>query len=986
MFQPSDKPRVFACPPGADFPQLLVQGLRERTATLSPENLARVEIFVNTRRMQRRIKALFDAGPACLLPRVRLVTDLANDPAGPDVLPAVSPLRRRLELSQLVARLLDQRPELAPRSAIFDLSDSLALLLGEMQDEGVTLDDISNLDVTDRSGHWQRSLDFLKIAARFFGQDTSEPPDAIARQRIVTEQLIETWKDTPPDHPIIVAGSTGSRGTTAMLMRAVASLPQGAIILPGFDFELPDTVWEQLNEPLSGEDHPQYRFAQIISRLGLAAVDVTLWAGRQSKDIVARNQLLSLALRPAPFTSQWMKEGPELTGCTDAAENMTLLEAPSDRVEAVAVAMILREAAETGKKAALVTPDRLLTRRVSAALDRWKIEPDVSVGEPLDLSAPGRLLRHVSDLFGRVLTSDALLAILKHPLTNSGGADRGQHLLWTRELEMKLRRYGPPFPKAQDLLEWAAQGKDTADRYAWAVWVVSVLFDHSERGQNSLSDHLNVHIDTTTRLADGPNPTAEGALWKKADGQQAWNIVSDLRNNADYGGQLNAADYGALFLSILKRGEVRDPLRPHPNIMIWGTLEARVQGADLVVLGGLNDGVWPELPSPDPWLNREMRANAGLLVPERRVGLSAHDFQQAAAAKEVVMSRSIRNAEAETVPSRWINRLTNLMEGMSNEGKNALNDMRSRGEAWVDLAEQLDAPREPVPPEPRPAPMPPVAARPDKLSVTAISRLIRDPYAIYAANVLRLRKLDPLHRRPDAPLRGTVLHAALEEFIKNLDVTQGMEVARENLMATTDKTLLKHAPWPAARALWRAKIERVADKFLSDEFKRQTIATPLVFEIDGKMGFADLGFTLIGKADRIDRTELGRLIIYDYKTGSPPSKNQLKYFDKQLLLEAMMAEAGAFETVPHAIVAEIAHISLGSNPKYDPVALEPGEIAQIKAEFIELITQYQRPDQGYTSRRAMVEVAFGGDFDHLARFGEWDETQEPARTEVSHGV
>ena len=362
--------------------------------------MARVDIFVNTRRMQRRITDLFDLGPPCLLPNIRLVTDLASDPVAENLPAAVSPLRRRLELSQLIAKLLDQQPDLAPRSALFDLADSLALLLAEMQDEAVSPETIFALDVADASGHWQRSQQFLNIVSRYFGHESNEPPDTETRQRRAVEALVSTWAEAPPTHPVIVAGSTGSRGSTALLMQAVAHLPQGALILPGFDFDLPQEVWQHLHSALQSEDHPQFRLARVLQAAGLSKCDVQPWMPGLDAPSPSRNRLVSLALRPAPVTSQWLTEGPELTGIRAAAADMALIDAPSERIEAVAIALALRQAAEQGKTAALVTPDRLLTRRVQAALDMWRLEPDASVGDALDQTAPGRLLRHVAALFG----------------------------------------------------------------------------------------------------------------------------------------------------------------------------------------------------------------------------------------------------------------------------------------------------------------------------------------------------------------------------------------------------------------------------------------------------------------------------------------------------------------------------------------------------------------------------------------------------------
>ena len=443
MFESDPPTRVFATPPGVDFPRVLVDGLRNRFAEQPPEALARVQLVVNTRRTALRVRELFDQGPPCLLPRVSLVTDLGESTDLAQIPPAIPPLRRRLELTQLIAKLLDQQPDLAARSSLFDLSDSLAALIDEMHDEGVSPDAIRNLDVSDMSGHWARAQAFIGIADHFTQTDT-DALDPLARQRHVVENLIARWQEVPQQHPIILAGSTGSRGTTMMLMQAVTRLPQGALVLPGYDFDQPEQVWHGLDEALSSEDHPQYRFRKLMLELDLKPDQVLPWTEDQPPS-PARNKLISLALRPAPVTDAWMSEGPELTDLGGATKDVTLIEAHSPRSEALAIALRLRQAVEIGQTAALVTPDRMLTRQVSSALDRWNIKPDDSAGLPLQQSPPGRFLRHVAGLFARRLDNEALLTLLKHPLCH-GGADRGTHFLHTRDLELDMRRHGPPFP------------------------------------------------------------------------------------------------------------------------------------------------------------------------------------------------------------------------------------------------------------------------------------------------------------------------------------------------------------------------------------------------------------------------------------------------------------------------------------------------------------------------------------------------------------
>ncbi|QUS36414.1 double-strand break repair protein AddB [Falsirhodobacter algicola] len=956
---------VSAIPLGVDFPSALVRGLLARMEGQPPEAMARVQLFLNTARMRRRVVEILTASGARLLPRIHLLGDVAA--LVPDLPAAVPPLRLRLELARLITALLNAQPDLAPRAATFDLAESLATLLGEMGQEDVPPEAIGALDVSHHSAHWARTQAFLAIVAPIFAGQ----PDGDRRARLAVEALAARWQTRPPEGPVIVAGSTGSRGTTALFMRAVAALPQGALVLPGFDRDLPLPVWEALSDALTAEDHPQYRFHRLLRDLDLGPGDVTDW----TDDIPvapARNRLVSLSLRPAPVTDQWLSEGRDL-GCLRAAgQGLTLIEAPRPRIEAQAIALILRKAAEDGRRAALISPDRGLTRMVAAALDRWGIVPDDSAGEPLQQTAAGRLLRLIGHLPGRRLTPETLLTLLKHPLTATG-ADRGNHLRWTRDLELHLRRNGPPFPVAADLAAWAATRP--ADGVAdWAEWVGATLDGLEGIGTRSLSAHLEHHLRVAERLAAGPGATGSGALWSAAAGEAACALVSDLRAEAEHGGDMSPADYAELFDSVLSRGEVRETVTAHPGIMIWGTLEARVQGADLVVLGGLNDGTWPSLPDPDPWLNRQMRLAAGLLLPERQIGLSAHDYQQAVAMPEVVLSRAVRDAEAETVPSRWLNRLQNLMAGLpAQSGPEALEEMRARGRRWLTRAVQLEAPEGIQPLARRPAPRPPVEVRPRQLPVTGIRTLIRDPYAVYASTILRLKPLAPLRQTPDARLRGSVLHRVLETFVR-----EGGPPEHARLMTVAARILAEDVPWPAARALWLARMERAADFFLDLEAGSE--AEPVWLEESGGVRVDPLDFRLTARPDRIDRLPDGTLHIVDYKTGIPPTPKQQKAFEKQLLLEAAMAERGGFRALGPTPVSRVSYIGLGLTPKVEATDITEELLGEVWEQLHALIGRYGLREQGYAARRAVFEDRMAGDYDHLARYGEW-EMQDPSHPE-----
>jgi ATP-dependent helicase/nuclease subunit B len=966
MFDPDPIPRVFALPPGVDFPRALIDGLQTRLTGSPPEAWAKTHLVVNTRRMTRRLQDLFDAGPARLLPRLSLVTDLGESR---DIAPPVPPLRRRLELVQLIGRLLHQQPDLAARASQYDLADSLATLMEEMQGEGVSAQAIRDLDVEDMSGHWARAQAFIAIADQFTGD--AKGLDAQAHHRLAVETLIAQWQTTPPQHPVILAGSTGSRGTTLLLMKAVASLPQGAVVLPGYDFVQPDAVWSHLSGPSGSEDHPQFRFSNIMQTLDISPTDIRRWIDTPAPS-PARNRLISLSLRPAPVTNAWMAEGPGLDDLAQATAGVTLLEAASPRSEALAIALRLRQSAEDGQNAALITPDRMLSRQVSAALERWEILPDDSAGTPLHLSPPGRLLRHVAGLFQRRLSGDMLLTLLKHPLCHDG-AGRGDHLLHTRDLELDLRRNGPPYPDSASL---AHHGDNKKVPQVWIDWVSGSFCDQHVTGKRPLGDWVAHLRQLAEQISAGDDSTACGTLWDRNAGQKALSVIENIEAESTHGGDMTAREFGDLLGALLAGEEVRDRDAPHTGIMIWGTLEARVQGTDLLILGGLNEGSWPEAARPDPWLNRPMRKLAGLLLPERRIGLSAHDFQQAAAASEVWLSRSKRSDDAETVASRWINRLTGLLDGLpGQEGPKILEDMRERGQKWLDWADAIDAGSH-TDAAPRPSPRPPVTARPKKLSVTEIKRLIRDPYAIYAKHVLRLRPLDPLVREPDALLRGIAVHEILEDLIKT-SLDDPAALTRTGFLDLSRRILAQQVPWPTARRLWLARIDRIATDFLNAEIARRSAFTPFAFETTGESRLAAMDFTLTARADRIDRDEDGNLVLIDYKTGAPPTKKQQASFDKQLLLMAAMAEQGGFKGIDPSPVDAALFLGLGSSFKEVAAPLADEPPAKVWAELGLLIAAYLDPAQGFTARRMLHKDTDVGDFDHLARFGEWDRTTDP---------
>lgn len=958
---------LYALPPGADFAAGLVEGLLRRFGDRPPEALAQVTLYLNASRTLRAVREAFDATGPRLLPRMRLIADLGGGALE-------SPLTRMLDLASLIEAAAAAQPDMIAGQSVPALAQSLAALMAEMQLEGVDADALDRIDVGEHAAHWQRALAFLRIAAHAYLRP--EPVDREARQRAAAEALARDWAEgrALPQGPVVVAGSTGSHGATRVFMQAVARLPEGAVVLPGFDFSEPPALWDRLLHDRT-EEHPQARFAPLLAEFG----PPRLWSG--ADPVTPRMRLVGLALRPAPVTDQWVAEGPGLGDLIGATDGLALIEADQPQQEAEAIALAMREAVAAGRPVTLIAADRGLTRRVTAALDRWRLIPDDSAGRPLSLSPAGLFLRQLAGLNGRALAVDGLVIMLKNQRV--GMSDRGEHLRHARDLELHLRAKGPAFPDAAFLMDW---GGRRPDRGPWAAWLAAILTRIAplalDRAERPVSDRLTDLIALAEALAGDP-----AALWGDEAGRLTRAMLAGLTRAARPHHRLAPHDFAALITQRLDMQALRAEPGAHPLIRIRGPREARTDATGFVILGGLNEGGWPQSPAPDPWLSRAMRLQAGLNLPERAIGLAAHDFQQGLAAPLVLLTRARRDAEAETVPARWLNRLTNLLGGLPAQGgAEALARMRARGARYLALAAQLGQPRETVrlanPPALRPAPIPPRNAL-SEISVTQVSRLIRDPYAVYAEKILRLRPLAPLHPRPDDPrLRGTLLHQIAEAVTRDLAAIGPDAAALEaNFRAITARLLAASVPWPAERVFLAARLDAIAARLAADDAARLATQQPVVVERGGGAPLPQSGVRLTARPDRLDRTGDGAIWVYDYKSGRLPTDRQIAQFDKQLPLTGALVLRGAFAGLAPSPLAGAAYIQLGSEGRTEPRDVTEASAAEAWARLDALLAGYQAGSRGFAALSKLERTQHQGDYAHLARFGEWSlaDAAQPVR-------
>jgi ATP-dependent helicase/nuclease subunit B len=960
-------PRLRCAPASAAFLDLIAEAMvAELARSDDPFALSDALVLLPNR---RAAGGLIDAfakrlGGAAVLPTIRHLGDpqadddpnvWGADPLGAEISPAIDKMQRRLQLAALIRR------REVHENGVDDPVRAIALAdeLGKLLDSAATVDHVDwkklpkLVEEIDLARHWASSAAFLEIITKFWPAHLKELgfSDPAEHGAAVRRALAKRWKSEVPKRPIVIAGSTGSQATTRELMRVVARLPRGVVVFPGVDVDLDDDSWSMV-----GDQHPQHALRDTLTALGADRRDIPALQFESERGR-ARRVLMREALAPAEKTADWLVRLEAAGGqpfVKEGAANLRLLEAETEDQEAAAIALLLREAVESpGGNAAVVTPDATLARRIEAKLARWGIAPAVSHGAPLRETAAGRLIALLCELARDAGEPVALAALLKHPRVVIA---RDQAALTI------LEHYALRGPRRYETLEeLACFGERDPDEPIKPWPRARPIVESLIAALAPLRTVMSQREVTLTAFAEALSHSAEALtvdeIWQANDGQAAALVLREAFTHGTALGLMPSYAAPRVLMKLMAEHQVPPPTSASDApIAIWGLFEARLQRRDLMILAGLNEGVWPAPVGEDPFLSRAMRAKLGLPSLDARIGLAAHDFAQLANAPNVVLSRALRRDGAPTLASRWLWRLKTLAQGAKLE--------LARADQYAAWAKALDQPTE-VRPAPRVEPRPPAGKRLKQISVTQVETLIRDPYAVYARRILKLESLDPIGAPAGPAERGTAVHRAIERFGDGADPAE--------LSRLLDEELRWHGIAPERRAADRERLLASVQALIAWFAERRAREAVIYREKYGKMAVGDV--LLTGIADRVEIAP-GHGAILDFKTGAPPSDPQVNSgLSPQLLLEAAMLMAGCIEDVPRATPTELVYWQFGGSkpaPKIvdadgGPVVAAENALANLRA----LLAKYADPQQPFYSKPRVQFLKPYDEYDLLARRKEW---------------
>lgn len=828
-----------------------------------------------------------------------------------------------------------------------NLAIDLAKLIDTAINQGLSFDKLQDLVPEKYATHWQETLKLLKIITEFWPMILKERDavDACTLKNSLLFKQAQIWAKNPISQNIVVAGVTASFPAIISLLKSIINLPNGEIYFSGIDRFANQAYWNAVDET-----HPLFETKSLLELLEISPQDVI---DVLSPSLPEREQLISEIMRPATVSDEWRR----IYGAFDldkAINGISVINCRSQRDEALAIALKMREVLNTPEKtAALITYDRNLARRVASELERFEIKIDDSAGLPLSLTSIGIFFRLLAEAAGNMESDIAFITLLKHPFMLVGmNASDFRSMVYTYETALRQSQL-------QGLSEESSR---------FVKRIKDILADFAlylENPSISFKEILEKHIALAEVCAASDALAGSSVLWKGDAGKTAAKFFTQLLSSSETLGNINGQDYLPLLCELMGLESVRARYGTHPRLSILGPIEARLHHFDTIILGEVNEGVWPKPAQADMWMSRPMKKDFGFSLPEKAIGILGADLCGFLAVPQVVITRADRVDGVPMKKSRWLLRFETVLKAMQSD------ILKITDTGFSSLANRLDTPNTYTPIK-APAPCPPLFARPRRLSASGVDLLIQDPYSVFAKYILKLYPLDDLDQEKDQRDYGTLIHAIIEDF-NNMYPAELPENPLDVLITLGKKHFDDFDISPDLEAFWWPKFLKTAEWIIQQEKDYRHSVKLVHNEIKGEISYnlPNGPFTFTAKADRIDELKDGCLNILDYKTGKIPSSKEVQSGHAlQLPLEGLIASKGHFETIANTNVQKLIYWHLGNSVL--EITPQNDDILQRTEEYLlKLVETFDFETTPYHSRPIPKFIPKNSDYEHLARIREW---------------
>lgn len=837
---------------------------------------------------------------------------------------AMDPAQQRYLLAEQIRAFERRRMGGVTLHYALTLAETLMALQEQCIRHGVSLtqEALRPLMHADFATHWKQALLFLSILTDSWpaievelGQTTQA-----AREVALTRALTQHLAAHPCADPVVVVGSTASQPATAELMRVIAQMPHGQVILPGVDPTMPVAEWAAI-----APGHPLYHVKAWLDRWPMSAAQVTPLAEPCAP-------LWLQALAPMAFFGAQREEGTTAA----SAPRLSIIPCAHGQEEVRVISLLLREALESPTtRVALITPDEGLMAQVAAHMKRYGLTLDRLHSGTLATTEVGSLW---AGLVAAITTPARLLplrTLLHHPLL---GVEADLLAGLARSWHGVNRSRAGQLPRHDASLRAHAQ-------YAALAQLVADL-----HGLSTATLTIHGWVEACRALL---------APWvgESGQGQAMMEEQLALLAYAERLGTLEAEDFAALLEERLCTPWREVGVRTEPRIAMLTPVEARLMAFDRVILANMQERLWPGASTPNPWLNRTAQAALGLPTAEESISLMAHDVLMLASAGEVFLTYPLRDQGAPTTRSRFIERLVTL------RALQGLQEKEIVAERYLAWAAAREASEDYVP-EGEIFPKPEAHQRPRRLPVTDIDTLFTDPFAIYAKHVLGLRKLEAMDAAPEASDFGSLAHKAIEALTQHWNHA-AQPATQAELDHIANHALRDFSERPNVAIFWRTRLLNGLHYVNQLEQQRRVEPLKVATETPIEAEIID-GVTLHGRIDRVEWRG-ARATLIDHKTGDIPSEKKiLDGRALQLLVYAMLQEktGATAEAIEYWALPRLGEVGQQRHVDTPASLLEP-----LKARLGEALQCLLDPATPLIANTG--EAPFGDDYAGLSRYDEW---------------